>query len=83
MRGLTHKERREIRKELKQFNRDKLRLVIDCYSHGEELYLLGINAMDTELCLRLCIPFKNVPDLEKIRQQLERTAPEVFIREDC
>lgn len=82
MRSLTQKERRELKKELIKsgFDMDKLRIVADCYKY-EKLYLVGFNCMDTNISQRLCIPFKNEPDMTKIEEQLKNIAHEVFIKE--
>ena len=82
MRSLTQKERRELKKELVKsgFDMDKLRIVADCYKY-EKLYLVGFNCMDTNISQRLCIPFKNEPDMTKIEEQLKNIAHEVFIKE--
>ena len=82
MRSLTQKERRELKKELIKsgFDMDKLRIVADCYKY-DKLYLVGFNCMDTNISQRLCIPFKNEPDMAKIEEQLKNIAHEVFIKE--
>ena len=82
MRSLTQKERRELKKELIKsgFDMDKLRIVADCYKY-DKLYLVGFNCMDTNISQRLCIPFKNEPDMTKIEEQLKNIAHEVFIKE--
>ena len=82
MRSLTQKERRELKKELVKsgFDIDKLRIVADCYKY-DKLYLVGFNCMDTKISQRLCIPFKNEPDMTKIEEQLKNIAHEVFIKE--
>ena len=82
MRSLTQKERRELKKELIKsgFDMDKLRIVADCYKH-DKLYLVGFNCMDMNISQRLCIPFKNEPDMTKIEEQLKNIAHEVFIKE--
>lgn len=79
MRTLTQKERRVLKKELARtgFDMDKLRIVADCYKY-DKLFLVGFNCMDTNISQRICIPFKDEPDMERIEKQLKTLAKEVF-----
>lgn len=82
MRGLTQKERRELKKELIKsgFDMGKLRIVAD-WAKYEGLFVVGFNCMDRNISQRICIPFKDVPDIRKIEKQIKKIAPEVFIGE--
>lgn len=83
MRSLTQRERRELKKELvrSSFDLKKLRIVADCYKY-DKLFLVGLNCMDTNISQRICIPFKDEPNMLRIEKQLEGLANEVFLKED-
>jgi len=81
MRTMTRNERRAIKMELKRskFSFDKLRIILDC-SKRERFYLVGMNIFDdvNGLSQRICVPFKNDPDMERIKEQLENMPATVF-----
>ena len=83
MRGLTQKERRELKKELIKsgFDMEKLRIVAD-WAKYDGLFLVGFNCMDRNISQRICIPFKDVPDIVKIEKQAKRIAPQVFVEDN-
>ena len=83
MRGLTQKERRELKKELIKsgFDMDKLRIIIKWRKH-EDMFLVGFNCMDNERAVGLFMPFKDAPDIVKIEKQAKRIAPQVFVEDN-
>lgn len=82
MRTLTRNERRAIKLELRKskFSFEKLRIIIDCKEYDKKLWLLGLNIFDDKdgKSQRICVPFKNDPDMERIKEQLENMPATVF-----
>lgn len=64
-----------------KFSLEKLRIILDCREYEKKLWLVGMDIHDdvNGLSQRICVPFKNDPDMARIREQLETMPAKVFL----
>lgn len=81
MRTLTRKELREITKEIKKtFEPKESRALVDLkYFEEQKLYLFGLTVIDEHNAQRICVPFKSMPSMDKIKTQLARSFKSVDV----
>lgn len=80
MHTLTDKERRAIKLNLKGFDKEKLRIIID-KSERKDMILLGLDCLDGKYMTRLVMPLKNQPDMARIKEQLKTITKNVYLKE--
>lgn len=79
MRTLTDKERRAIKLNLKGFDKEKLKIIID-KSERKDMILLGLDCLDGKHMTRLVMPLKNQPDMARINEQLKTITKNVYLK---
>lgn len=80
MRTLTDKERRAIKLNLKGFDKERLKIIID-KSERKDMILLGLDCLDGKYMTRLVMPLKNQPDMARIKEQLKTITKNVYLKE--
>lgn len=80
MHTLTDKERRAIKLNLKGFDKEKLKIIID-KSERKDMILLGLDCLDGKYMTRLVMPLKNQPDMVRIKEQLKTITKNVYLKE--
>lgn len=80
MHTLTDKERRAIKLNLKGFDKEKLKIIID-KSERKDMILLGLDCLDGKYMTRLVMPLKNQPDMARIKEQLKTITKNVYLKE--